>query len=299
MNSTFADKLIVAVSSRALFDLTESNRVYEEQGIKSYSKHQIAHEDEPLQPGVAHSLVKKLLALNKYGDYVEIILISRNSADTGLRIFNSIEHDDLDISRAAFTSGRDPYQYAKAFHAHLFLSANAEDVESALKAGCAAAHIYAKNPKAKTSNQLRVAFDGDAVLFSDESEQIYHEQGLEAFIDHEKKLAKKPMSAGPFRKFLSALQKLQSKLPSGDKTPIRTALITARSAPTHERVIRTFRAWQLRIDESVFLGGLQKGEFLRAFGADIYFDDQLDHCKNSQSAATCHVPHGVKNQKSP
>ena len=296
MTTDISDRLIIAISSRALFDLDESNNVYEEQGLKAYAKYQIEQENDVLQPGVAFPLVQKLLKINNtYGPYVEVILLSRNSADTSLRIFNSIAHYELDITRAAFTNGTSPHNYTSAFKSHLFLSANPEDVKSALEAGFAAANIFTAKAHNNNSEQLRIAFDGDAVLFSDESERIFQEQGFAAFIDNEKTEANKPLAAGPLAGFLTALHKLQKQLPD-DKCPIRTSLITARSAPAHERVIRTFRAWDIRIDEALFLGGLDKGEFLRTFNADIFFDDQLGHCEStSQHVATGHVLAGVKN----
>lgn len=299
MSISFQGKLVIGISSRALFNLDESHQVYEHEGIEAYQKFQIAHENEPLEPGVAFSLAMKLLQLNHLmgqSPMVEIILLSRNSADTGLRIFNSIEHYQLDITRAVFTSGESPYQYIAAFGAHLFLSANPEDVKNALLAGCAAATITPSNLNTNKNNELRIAFDGDAVIFSDESEQIFQKLGLDAFTKNEKDAAKQPLSGGPFKGFLAALQNLQNHFPP-QACPIRTALVTARSAPAHERVIRTLRAWNIRIDEALFLGGLPKGEFLKAFGADFYFDDQPIHCDSASThVATGHVPHGVINQ---
>lgn len=289
-------KLTIAISSRALFDLDESNKIYETDGIDAYAKYQIEHEDEILKPGVAFSLVNKLLRLNQHGDYVEVILLSRNSADTGLRIFNSISHYNLDITRAVFTSGESPHHYTPALHPHLFLSANAKDVRIAIENGCAAATILpSKIGNDIESEQLRIAFDGDAVIFSDEAERVFQERGIEAFTESELASAKKPLSGGPLHNFLSALHHLQKQFPP-NQCPIRTALITARGAPVHERVVRTFRAWDIRIDEALFLGGLPKGEFLRAFKADIFFDDQQQHCSSArQHVATGHVPYGVKN----
>lgn len=289
------DKLIIGISARALFDLDASNAVFEKEGVAVYAQYQRAHENDILQPGIAFNLVKKLLNLNHYGDYVDVILLSRNSADTGLRIFNSIQHYNLDITRAAFTSGESPYRYAQAFNAALFLSANPQDVCTALRAGCAAATILPSKSVPSDSPQLKIAFDGDAVLFSDEAEQVYQAQGIEAFAQSEKAAAKKPLMAGPLHGFLTALHRLQNKLPP-DQNLLRTALITARSAPAHERVIQTFRAWNIRIDEALFLGGLDKGEFLHAFNADIFFDDQMNNCvTGSNFVATGHVPHGIKN----
>ena len=294
--------LVVAISSRALFDLDESHRIYEEQGTEAYCQYQIEHEDVPLEPGGAFNLVRKLLALNDNNPNtpkVEIILLSRNSADTGLRVFNSIQHHNLAITRAVFTSGDSPYRYVAPFNASLFLSTSPEDVRMALDAGIAAATILPHSmPNLSESEQLRIAFDGDAVLFSDESERIYKEQGLQAFTQNEQKTAKAPLSAGPFKAFLIALNQIQTEYDEA-QSPIRTALVTARSAPAHERVIRTLRAWDIRIDEAIFLGGKAKGPFLKAFGADIFFDDQELHCQSAlEHVTTGHVPHGVANEPS-
>ena len=291
-------KLVVAISSRALFDLDDTHRIFEEEGKEAFCRYQVDHEDEPLNPGVAYPLVKKLLAINEVlpEATVEVILLSRNSADTGLRIFNSIRLHELSITRAAFTSGQSPFGYIGAFGADLFLSTNPDDVKLALEAGHAAATIVDSNKPMHDSSQLRIAFDGDAVLFSDEAERIYQEKGLEAFTQNETTQARIPLSGGPFKVFLSTLQRIQSLFPP-ETSPIRTALVTARAAPAHERVVRTLRAWDIRIDEALFLGGKPKGPFLKAFGADIFFDDQVGHCElASQHVSTGHVPHGVANE---
>jgi 5'-nucleotidase len=290
-------KLVVAISSRALFDLDESHQVFEAKGEEEYSRYQISQESVPLLPGVAFSMVRKLLALNTDPSHprVEVVLISRNSADTGLRVFNSIRHHELDISRAAFTRGEPPYRYIASFGAHLFLSANPEDVRGALNAGIAAATILPSGSEEFGSGQLRIAFDGDAVIFSDEAERIYVEGGLDAFNQNETESSEKPLPGGPFKPFLAALHDIQSDFPV-KSSPIRTALITARGAPAHERVIKTLRSWGIRIDEALFLGGKEKGAFLKSFGADIFFDDQIRHCDSAaEYVATGHVPYGVKN----
>lgn len=293
------DKLIIAISSRALFDLDESNQIFETQGIDAYLKYQVEHENEILQPGVAFSLVKKLLALQdpqNNESLAEVILLSRNSADTGLRVFNSIQHYKLNIIRAAFTNGASTSRYILPFNANLFLSANPQDVLHALESGCAAAAILPTTGNTNNNTQLKIAFDGDAVIFSDEAERIYQKDGLQAFAASEAAAAQIPLAGGPFKGFLAALHKIQNKFPA-DNCPIRTALVTARSAPAHERVIRTLRAWNIRIDEALFLGGLNKGEFLRSFGADFYFDDQQGHCHNASAhVATGHVLHGIINK---
>ncbi len=224
-------------------------------------------------------------------------MLSRNSADTGLRIFNSIEHYKLDISRAAFTSGASTSPYVNSFGANLFLSANPENVARALGAGVAAATILPSKAAQSPSNQLRIAFDGDAVVFGDESERVSAEQGIEAFHRNEVENVDTPLSGGPFRGFLAALHQLQIAFPEGEASPIRTALVTARSAPAHKRVILTLRSWGVRLDEALFLGGRDKGPFLRAFGADIFFDDSHVNVESArQHVATGHVPHGVRNQ---
>ena len=294
-------KLVIAISSTALFDMRDSHDIYEKQGIEAYAEYQRQHEDDILEPGEAFPLASKLLRINeKLGGEpkVEIILLSRNSADTGLRVFNSIEHHGLKITRAAFSGGDSPYRYVSAFACHLFLSTNAADVRNALNNGMAAATLLPSQGATKDTDELRFAFDGDAVLFSDASERIFKEQGLDAFTENEKNAAHQPMDAGPFKSFLEALQALQSEFPSGE-CPIRTALVTARAAPAHERVVRTLRDWNVRIDESLFLGGLSKGDFLKSFAADVFFDDQQVHCTSaSEHVATGHVPHGVANESS-
>jgi 5'-nucleotidase len=293
---TLSDKLVVAISSRALFDLSASHRIFVEQGVDAYQRYQIEHEDEILAPGPAFGLAKKLLRLNRPDkQYVEVLLLSRNSADTGLRVFNSIKHYGLDITRAAFTKGEPTSRYVPAFGSHLFLSADTEDVKRALDEGYAAATIVPSVFRNET-DELRIAFDGDAVLFSDEAERVYQEKGLAAFSRSESDAAMQPLTGGPFKEFLAGLHRIQADFPE-DASPIRTALVTARSAPAHERVIRTLRAWNIRIDEALFLGGLDKGEFLRAFGADIFFDDQRTHVESAaKHVATGHVPHGIANE---
>lgn len=301
MSKGLGDKLVVAISSRALFDLSESHRLFLAHGVEAYRQYQIEHEDEYLQPGDAFPLVEKLLGLNaSLGQArVEVVLVSRNSADTGLRVFNSIEHYGLGISRAAFVGGRSPYPYLAAFGCHLFLSTDAEDVRSALDAGFAAATILSGGARRAASAELRIAFDGDAVVFSDESERVFQLGGLEAFQASERESAREPLRGGPFKPFLAALNVLQKEFPSG-ACPIRTALVTARSAPAHERVIRTLREWDIRLDESLFLGGLDKSAFLEAFAADVFFDDQAGHCERASAVvATGHVPHGISNERTP
>ena len=298
MAVSLSNKLVIAITSRTLFDLELSDKIFCEKGLSDYTKYQREHESKILEPGAAFPLIKKLLKLNETEDLVEVILLSRNSADTSLRIFNSIKHHDLNITRAAFTNGDSPYRYVRAFRADLFLSAHTKDVIDALNAGCAAASLIPTRTHQQPSGKLKIAFDGDAVLFSDEAERIFQEKGLAAFEESEQKAANTPLSGGPFKGFLSALQRIQAHFPNDNSCPLRTALVTARGAPAHERVIRTLRAWNIRIDEALFLGGLAKGDFLQAFAADIFFDDQKGHCLSASAkhVATGHVPHGIVNQ---
>ena len=275
-------KLIVGISSRALFDLEEENRIFEEQGLEAFTRYQVEHENDILKPGTAFPLVKALHKLN-YGEkkLTEIIVMSKNSTSTSMRIFNSIKHYGLDISRAALVSGMSIAPYLTAFKTDLFLSASESDVQEAINANIAAGIICTSNglpidPNAEIS-QIRIAFDGDAVIFSDESEKIYQEKGVAAFEEHEERNAKKPLPEGPFAKLLKTISLVQKEFEGNEAIPIRTALVTARNAPAHERVIRTLRAWDVRIDEAFFLGGIEKSAVLKAFGAHIFFDDQTVH----------------------
>jgi len=275
------DKLVIGVSSRALFDLETENEIFEKEGLDAYCQYQIAHEKDILKPGTAFPLVKSLQQLNADGrELTEIIVMSKNSADTSLRIFNSIEHYKLDISRAALVGGVSISPYLGAFKTDLFLSANESDVQEAINANIASGIICNHselpiNPDTDIK-QIRIAFDGDAVIFSDEAERIYQEKGLQAFSEHEQKNAQKPLPEGPFAKLLKTISIIQQKFPEGE-APIRTALVTARNAPAHERVVRTLRAWNVRTDEVFFLGGIEKSQVLKAFGANIFFDDQVAH----------------------
>ena len=293
-------KLVIGISSRALFDLSQSHKIFEKEGIDAYRSHQIKNENEILDPGEAYNLVTKILKINDLYDSenrVEVILLSRNTADTGLRVFNSIEAHELNITRAVFCGGESPYKYVKAFGVDLFLSSSKDDVKMAIENNVPSARIIPSKAKKKVkdSDLLKIAFDGDSVIFSDESEKVFEEAGLQAFLDSERK-KKSMLKAGPFKSFLVELNKLQSELESGD-CPIRTALVTARSAPSHKRVIKTLRKWGVRIDESLFLGGMNKADFLKSFEADIFFDDQQQNITDASDKVTsAHVPFGIKNR---
>jgi 5'-nucleotidase len=292
------ERLTVAITTRALFHMEDSHALFQEQGLQAYAEFQREREDEVLPPGIAFPMVRKLLALNEGcppdDPRVEVILLSRNSSDTGLRIFNSIEHHKLAIVRAVFTSGGETYPYIRPFGAQLFLSANPLSVRSALEHGVAAATILPSAAPEHTHPQLRIAFDGDAVIFGDESEKVSQASGLAAFHDHENERVNEPLSGGPFKGFLAALHNLQQVFPIGEESPIRTALVTARSAPAHKRVILTLREWGVRLDEALFLGGRDKGPFLEAFGADIFFDDSTHNIESARRhVAAGHVPFGT------
>ena len=267
--------LVIGISSRALFNLEQENKIFEEQGVEAYEAYQVAHENEILQKGAAFQLIKAFLKLNNtgLGRLVEVIIMSRNNANTCLRIFNSIQYYGLDITRATLTSGAEIAPYLKAFKTDLFLSANSVDVQSAINDGIAAGLILtgAAHADAKQKiDQIRIAFDGDAVLFSAES-------GIQAFEEHEKANANTPMAKGPFANFLTKLSYVQQLFKEKDIQPIRTALVTSRNAPAHERAVKTLRNWGVSINEAFFLGGVSKTEVLAAFGAHIFFDDQDIH----------------------
>jgi 5'-nucleotidase len=288
MSYNLEDKMVVAVSSRALFDLEEENKIFEEKGLDEYYKYQLNNEDKPLNKGTGYRLVENLLKINQHFDskhkQVEVIILSKNNAATSLRITNAINTYNLDITRSGWTSGADISTYLKAYKVDLFLSADDNDVINAIHNGIAAAKILPSNETIRNSqrDQVRIAFDGDAVLFAQDSELIYKKYGLDAFIEHEEKNKDNPMKKGPFAKLLLTIASLQKKF-VGEESPIRTALVTARSAPTHERVIKTLNVWGVRIDEAFFLGGSEKSEILQAFGADIFFDDQDIHLELSKA----------------
>ena len=297
MSASLDGKLVVAISSRALFDFEQENEVFEQGDDRAYMALQLERLEMPAKPGVAFSLIKKLLAFNQTtadspdqpgSQPVEVVILSRNDPVSGMRVFRSAKHYSLPIQRGSFTRGQSPWRYLKPLHANLFLSTHLSDVRAALEAGVPAAQVYPQSVHAGDAypHEVRIAFDGDAVLFSDEAERVYQAEGLSAFQKHETDKAQQPLLAGPFKPLLTALQRLQQ---SGTPTMrIRTALVTARSAPAHERAIRTLMDWNIEVDEAMFLGGLPKGEFLREFEPDFFFDDQTGHV----DSASLHVPSG-------
>jgi 5'-nucleotidase len=293
-------KLVVAISSRALFDFEEENRVFDAQGERAYIDLQYARLDVPAKEGVAFRLVKKLLAFNAGNvQRVEVVILSKNDPVSGLRIFRSAERAGLKIERGVFTRGRSPYRYLDALRANLFLSANEQDVMGALDARFPAARVLPESAQGggRQADEVRIAFDGDAVLFSDEAERVFQRDGLDAFTRHETVHALKPLPPGPFKPLLEALHRLQAAAGTDVPMRVRTALVTARSAPAHERAVRTLVDWNIAVDEALFLGGLDKGEFLKAFQPDFYFDDQRSHVESArQHVATGHVPFGIANK---
>ena len=298
MPATLQGQLVVAISSRALFDFEEENHLFEAQDDRAYMQLQLQRLDQPAHPGVAFSLVNKLLAFNADVPRVQVVILSRNDPVSGMRVFRSAQHYGLPIERGVFTRGQSPWRYLKPLDANLFLSVNEADVRSALAAGVPAARVYPHSARASDAHpdEVRIAFDGDAVLFSDEAERVFRHGGLDAFQSHERTHSGTPLAPGPFKPLLQALHRLQrAGLASGDTAAgpaapmrIRTALVTARSAPAHERAIRTLMDWQIEVDEAMFLGGLAKGEFLREFEPDFFFDDQTGHV----DSAAAHVPAG-------
>ena len=296
---TLANKLVVAISSRALFDFEEENQVFETHYDRAYMRVQLERLEQPAKPGVAYPLVKKLLAFNADGTHrVEVVILSRNDPVSGLRVFRSVERAGLPLDRGVFTRGRPPFGYLRPLAAHLFLSANADDVKAALDAGFPAARVYTSSAAIDAHpDEVRIAFDGDAVLFADEAERVYQAEGLEAFQSHETKHAARPLPPGPFKPLLEALHRLQQVDSRDVKMRLRTALVTARSAPAHERAVRTLMDWRVQVDEAFFLGGLDKGPFLREFEPDFYFDDQTRHVDSAaQHVPSGHVPHGIANE---
>ena len=297
MSATLEGQLVVAISSRALFDFEEENEIFEQGDDRAYMKLQLERLEEPAKPGVAFSLVKKLLAFNDaQTQRVEVVILSRNDPVSGMRVFRSAQHYGLPIQRGSFTRGQSPWRYLKPLNANLFLSTHLSDVRAALDAGVPAAQVYPHSAHASEEHphEVRIAFDGDAVLFSDEAERVFQAEGLSAFQAHERAKAAQPLLAGPFKPLLAALHRLQQ-----EGTPamrIRTALVTARSAPAHERAIRTLMQWNIEVDEAMFLGGLPKGEFLKEFEPDFFFDDQTGHIESAaQHVPAGHVASGISN----
>lgn len=300
------NKFVIAVASSALFDLTESDRVFQEEGEAAYRDYQREHENEILAHGVAYPLIKRLLSINTPEDQlVEVILLSRNDPDTGLRVFKSIEHYGLTISRAVFVAGSNPFKYMAAFNAALFLSGNPDDVKEAVEHGYPAGCMYPSDYiDDEQDNEIRIAFDFDGIIADDSAESIFQQGALDQFHSHEKELASLPLPAGPLSRFFTEISKLQQKeLLKNQNDPdykprIRIAIATARNAPAHERMINTLRKLDIRIDEAFFLGGVEKIRVLNVFKPHIFFDDQVGHIEGvARTFPSVHVPFGAINNK--
>jgi 5'-nucleotidase len=304
-------KLVVAVASSALFDLSDSDKVYRQRGVDVYRKYQRDQEDVRLKPGVAFPLVRRLLRLNdgfaELESPVEVVLLSRNDPDTGLRVLNSIERHGLPMSRAIFVSGRSPFRYMNAVNASLFLSANASDVRHAVDAGLPAGRVFPTSfTDDPNDDELRVAFDFDGVIADDSSETVYKRKGLRAFQASEVRRALAPLKEGPLARFfkeISRLQKLEREKRQKNRAyrpRLRTAVITARNAPAHKRLVTTLRKWGIEVDEVFFLGGIDKSRVMHEFKPHIFFDDQKQHIEGVAGATpSAHVPFGVANEPSP
>jgi len=318
MPATLEGKLVVAISSRAVFDFEEENLVFERDDDAAYMALQRERLDVCARPGVAGALVRKLLRFDppdrpEAQRRIEVVVVSRNDPVSGLRVFRSARQAGLRLERGVFTRGRAPWRYLTPLKANLFLSANADDVAAALAAGIPAARVFPQSVLASESHpdEIRIAFDGDAVLFSDESERVFQQGGLEAFHRHETEHVARPLPPGPFKPLLEALHRLQHedapsesergedlRMPVRAPVRIRTALVTARSAPAHERAIRTLMDWGIEVDEAMFLGGLGKGPFLHEFEPDFFFDDQTGHCESAARFGPAgHVPAGIANER--
>ncbi|CAL1574956.1 unnamed protein product [Knipowitschia caucasica] len=300
--------ITIAVSSRVLFNMEKEQRIFELQGMEQYIKYQVEHETEPFSPGPAFSFVKALEAVNAQlrelypssEELFDVVLITNNHAYVGLRLINTINHHELLIERFCMTGGKSPIGYLKAYHTNLYLSADSSKVREALEEGIAAATMFTPDKVTEVSDvQLRVAFDGDAVLFSDESERIYKAHGLDKFFEHEQEHENRPLDHGPLKGFLEALGKLQKKFyDKGQRMecPIRTYLVTARSAASSgARALKTLRSWGLEIDEALFLAGAPKGPMLEKIRPHLFFDDQMFHIEGAAELGTvaCHVPYGI------
>lgn len=302
-----AERLVIGVASSALFDLTESDRVFAEEGQAAYRIHQQEHLDDTLSPGVAFPFVRRLLSLNDLRDdpgdpLVEVIVLSRNSPDTGLRVMRSIAARGLPITRAIFTEGKAPFRYMTPLNMALFLSANADDVRRAVADGLPAGHVQA-SPNLDDDLEdraLRVAFDFDAVLADDSSEQIYQRHGLHGFQAHERANGHLALGAGPLRELLRRLNQIQAEeerrrcVDPEYRTRLHVSVVTARSAPAHERALLSLREWGLHVNDAFFLGGIAKAPILETLRPHIFFDDQQLHL-TSESVPSVHIPFGVNN----
>ena len=300
--------LVVGVASSALFDLAESDAVFREQGEEKYREYQREHLDDVLEPGVAFPFIRRLLDLNDLSDrerLVEVVILSCNDPETGMRVMRSVQSHGLDITRAIFMQGRAPYRFMRPLRMSLFLSANEADVREAIDMGFAAGHVVGHAAEDDGGADLRIAFDFDGVLADDSAERVFQSEGLEEYQDSESALADVPLSRGPMADFLEKINRIQGiedarcvSEPQGYQRRVRVAVVTARSAPAHERAINSIREWGLRVNDAFFLGGLPKGPILEALQPHIFFDDQRRHVDGaSPSTPSVHIPFGKINRE--
>ncbi|WP_354596249.1 5'-nucleotidase [Streptomyces sp. JL1001] len=308
MHYELADRLVIGIASSALFDLTESDAVFREQGEESYRAHQEKHVGDPLRPGAAFPFIRRLLSLNDLGEVndplVEVIVLSRNDPDTGLRVMRSIESHRLPISRAIFTQGRSPHRFMPALNMSLFLSAHEGDVREAVAAGLPAGHVLgAPHEDDADDHDLRISFDFDGVLATDASEQVFQEGGIEKFRAHEVANAAVPHDAGPLRDFLANVNRIQQREEQErGKNPdyrirLHVSIVTARNAPAHERAVQSLKGWGVTVNDAFFLGGIDKGRIMGILKPHIFFDDQQGHLvSTSRTTPSVHVPFGKLNE---
>jgi 5'-nucleotidase len=302
-----AGRLVIGIASSALFDLSESEAVFRDEGEESYRRYQEEHLDDPFRSGVAFPFIRRLLSLNDLtgadDPLVEVIVLSRNDPDTGLRVMRSISHHTLSITRAIFTQGRSPYLFMPVLNMSLFLSANEDDVRNAIAQGHPAGQVLASAYTDDSSDELRIAFDFDGVLASDESEQVFQRHGLQEFQHHETANAVAPLNPGPLRDFLANINRIQKREEQKRQEcesysrRVRVSIVTARSAPAHERAVASLKAWGLTVNDAFFLGGIDKGAIMPVLRPHIFFDDQRTHLvSTAQSVPSVHVPFGSVNQ---
>ncbi len=305
MGLDLSDTLVIGISATALFDLSEADKIFREKleqdketAIKEYREFMLRMEDEPLNDGTGIPLVEALLNLNKYkkakekSPLVEVVVMSRNSPETGIQVFNNIRKKNLSISRSAFTGGESVTDYLEAFDVDLFLTTNRDDAQKVRDANICAVALVKEPPSDMEKipqGQVRIAFDGDAVIFDESSEIVYKAEGIQSFHENENSKQNDPMGEGPYANLLKKLSKLQDRLPfSVEYSPVRVAIVTARNAPAEMRVIKTLRTWGVYVDEIFFLGGVEKSKILRAFKAHIFFDDQDIHLDDTSN----YIPSG-------
>ena len=299
--------LVIGVASSALFDLRESDAVFREQGEERYREYQREHLDDVLEPGVAFPFIRRLLDLNDLSDrerLVEVVILSRNDPETGMRVMRSVARHGLDITRAIFMQGRAPYRFMEPLRMSLFLSANEDDVREAIDMGFAAGRVVGRAQPDDGDTDLRIAFDFDGVLADDSAERVFQSEGLDGYQESESALAEVPLSRGPMADFLEKINRIQgieeSKSlddPSGYRRRVHVAVVTARSAPAHERAINSIGQWGLRVNDAFFLGGIDKGPILEVLRPHIFFDDQRRHVEGAAlSTPSVHIPFGEINR---